>query len=97
MYFDPNKVYQRLDFYANYTDAFGKRQSSQDVISAAKVGAYEVMFKHRLGWDDLDVTVVPNQAVRTRLIQKLRQRGIDQLGGKPLEEAIIIGSEKEKK
>ena len=55
------------------------------------------MFKHRLGWDDLDVTVVPNQAVRTRLIQKLRQRGIDQLGGKPLEEAIIIGSEKEKK
>lgn len=95
LYFDPNKVYQRLDFYANYSDAFGKRQSSQDVISAAKVGAYEVMFKQRLGWDDLDVMVVPNQAVRTALIQKLRQKGIDELGGKPLEQAIIIGSKKE--
>ena len=89
LYFDPNKAYQRLDFYANYHDGFGKRQSSQDVISAAKVGAYEVMFKQRLGWDDLDVVVVKSETVATELKAMLRVRGVESLGGKPLDEAII--------
>lgn len=93
MYFDPVKVYQRLDFYANSYDAFGKRQANQDVINAAKVGAYELMFKHRLSFDDLDSIVVSNQATRTAIIQKLRQMGIDEIGGRPLEAVIIIGSQ----
>jgi hypothetical protein len=92
MYFDPVKVYQRLDFYANSGDNFGKRQVNQDVINAAKVGAYELMFKHRLSFDDLDSIVISTQAQRTAVIQKLRQMGIDQIGGRPLEAVIIIGS-----
>ena len=92
MYFDPVKLYQRLDFYANLGDNFGKRQPNQNVIGAAKVGAYELMFKHRLSFDDLDSIVVSNQATRTAVIQKLRQMGIDQIGGRPLEAVIIIGS-----
>jgi hypothetical protein len=93
MYFDPVKLYQRLDFYANSGDNFGKRQVNQDVINAAKVGAYELMFKHRISFDDLDSIVVANQATRTAVIQKLRQMGIDQIGGRPLEAVIIIGSQ----
>jgi hypothetical protein len=92
MYFDPVKVYQRLDFYANSGDNFGKRQVNQDVINAAKVGAYELMFKHRLSFDDLDSIVISTQAQRTAVIQKLRQMGIDQIGGRPLEAVIVIGS-----
>lgn len=89
MYFDPVKLYQRLDFYANFSDEFGKRKVNQDIIKAAQVGAYEVMFKHRIGFEALDTIVISTQAHRTALITKLRQLGITEIGGKPLEAAII--------
>ena len=82
-------MYERLDFYANYTDKFGARQKNKDVISAAKVGAYEVMFKHRLAWEDLDVMVV-SKRVHTGVIEGLKARGITTIGGRPIEEVIII-------
>jgi hypothetical protein len=96
LYFDPAKLYERLDFYANYSDSYGKRVSNQDVIKAAQVGAYELMWKGRVSFDDMIALVVPNQAIRTSVIQKLRQKGINEIGGKPLEAAITIGTEKEK-
>jgi hypothetical protein len=91
LYFDPKKVYQRLDFYANYTDAFGKRSKNKDVISAAQVGAYEVMFKQRLSWEDLDVMVVSKE-VHVGVIEGLKARGINYIGGRPIEEVIITGT-----
>jgi hypothetical protein len=91
LYFDPLKAYQRLDFYANYTDAFGKRSKNKDVISAAQVGAYEVMFKQRLSWDDLDVMVV-SADMHQGVIEGLKARGIDSIGGRPIEEVIITGT-----
>jgi hypothetical protein len=93
LYFDPKKVYQRLDFYANYTDAFGKRSKNKDVISAAQVGAYEVMFKQRLSWDDLDVMVV-SKDIHLGVIEALKARGINYIGGRPIEEVIIVGGTK---
>lgn len=93
LYFDPIKAYERLDFYANYTDAFGKRSKNKDVISAAKVGAYEVMFKHRLAWDDLDVMVVSKE-MHQGIIEGLKAKGIDTIGGRPIEEVIIVGGTK---
>jgi hypothetical protein len=91
LYFDPLKAYQRLDFYANYTDAFGKRSKNKDVISAAQVGAYEVMFKQRLAWDDLDVMVV-SKDMHQGVIEGLKARGINYIGGRPIEEVIITGT-----
>lgn len=93
LYFDPKKVYQRLDFYANYTDAFGKRSKNKDVISAAQVGAYEVMFKQRLSWDDLDVIVV-SKDIHLGVIEALKARGINYIGGRPVEDVIIVGGTK---
>jgi hypothetical protein len=93
LYFDPLKAYERLDFYANYTDAFGKRSKNKDVISAAKVGAYEVMFKQRLAWDDLDVMVV-SKDIHQGVIEGLKAKGIDTIGGRPIEEVIIVGGTK---
>lgn len=92
IYFDPLKVYQRLDFYANYTDSYGKRSSTQDIISAAKVGAYEVMFKNRLGFDEAD-SVVLSPAIRKLVLEKLRQRGITEIGGRPIDVVIVSGTE----
>jgi hypothetical protein len=93
LYFDPLKMYQRLDFYANYKDAFGKRSKNKDVISAAQVGAYEVMFKHRVAWDDLDAMVV-SKDMHPGVIEGLKARGINTIGGRPIEEVIIIGGTK---
>lgn len=93
LYFDPKKVYQRLDFYANYTDAFGKRSKNKDVISAAQVGAYEVMFKQRLSWDDLDSMVVSKE-IHLGVIEALKVRGINYIGGRPVEDVIIVGGTK---
>ena len=89
MYFDPAKLYERLDFYANYTDKYGKRFATQDILKAANVGAYELMFKNRVSYDAIKSIVVQNQAIRTRLITLLRQKGITEIGGMPLEQAII--------
>jgi hypothetical protein len=90
IYFDPKKAYERLDFYANEKDKFGKRQKSKDIISAAQVGAYEVMFKQRLAWDDLDVMVVSKE-IHVGVIEGLKARGINNIGGRPIEEVIIVG------
>jgi hypothetical protein len=90
LYFDPLKLYQRLDFYANQHDAYGKRTPNKDVISAAKVGAYEVMFKHRISWNDLDVIVMRSD-IRDAVITKLTAMGITELGGRPLDQVIVVG------
>ena len=90
LYFDPLKLYERLDFYANQHDAYGKRTPNKDVISAAKVGAYEVMFKHRIAWEDLDVVVMRSD-IRDAVITKLTAMGITTLGGRPLDQVIVVG------
>jgi hypothetical protein len=90
IFFDPNRVFQRLDFWANSTDKFGKR-FGKDPISAAKPGGYEVMFKGRLSFDDAEVLMVQDEDMRTRIITKLRQKGITQIGGRPLEAVIMTG------
>ena len=54
-----------------------------------------LMFKHRLAWSDLD-SIVLTPATRALVLQRLHDAGIDEIGGRPIEEVIIIG-EKDKK
>jgi hypothetical protein len=95
-YFNAVQMYERLDFYANKVDKFGKRVNGHDILDEATASAsmfatsYEVMFKHRVGFEDLDAVIV-NQAVRTMVLQKLRQLGITEIGGKPIEQVIRVG------
>ena len=88
IYFDPNRAFQRLDFWANLNDKFGKRVGKSP-IDQAKPHGYEVMFKGRLSFDDAAALVVRDQDIRTRLITKLRQKGIKEIGGRPLEAVIV--------
>jgi hypothetical protein len=91
MYFDPRKLYRRLDFYANYYDNFGTRKSNHDILTAAKTGAYELMFKHRVSFDALQTFFVSSDAMALSIINLLRSRGITDIGGRPLEDVIRAG------
>jgi hypothetical protein len=51
------------------------------------------MFKQRLSWDDLDVMVVSKE-VHLGVIAALKARGINYIGGRPVEEVIIVGGTK---
>jgi len=49
------------------------------------------MFKQRLSWDDLDVMVV-SKDMHQGVIEGLKARGINYIGGRPIEEVIITGT-----
>jgi hypothetical protein len=92
IWFDAERTFQRLDFWANQSDQFGKRVGKSPIDQTVP-GGYEVMFKGRLSFDDAAVIMVKDQDMRTRLITKLRQKGITQIGGRPLEAVIMTGPE----
>jgi len=90
LWFDAERTFQRLDFWANKGDQFGKRVGKSPIDQAVP-GGYEVMFKGRLSFDDAAVLMVKDEDMRTRVITKLRQKGITQLGGRPLEAVVMTG------
>jgi hypothetical protein len=92
IYFNAERAFQRLDFWANQSDQFGKR-TGKSPIDQAVPGGYEVMFKGRLSFDDAEVLMVNDQTMRTLVITKLRQKGINELGGRPLEAVIMTGED----
>lgn len=92
IYFDAERAFQRLDFWANVSDQFGKR-TGKSPIDQAVPGGYEVMFKGRLSFDDSELLMVNDQNMRTLIITKLRQKGIKELGGRPLEAVIMTGQD----
>jgi hypothetical protein len=87
--FDAAKLYTRLDWYANYNDEYGKRGASKNVIENARVGAYEVMFKKRVGLESLESMAV-NRELRDKVLVELEKQGIKEIHGKPIAEAIVI-------
>lgn len=87
LWFDAERAFQRLDFWANEHDEFGKRKGKSP-ISQIKPHGYEVMFKGRLSYNDAEVIFAKDEDMRTRIITKLRQKGINELGGRPLEQVI---------
>ena len=92
IYFSGERAFQRLDFWANQSDKFGKR-IGKSPIDQAVPGGYEVMFKGRLSFDDAEVLMVNDQTMRTLIITKLRQKGINEIGGRPLEAVIMTGQD----
>ena len=51
------------------------------------------MFKQRLAWEDLDVMVVSSR-IHAGVIEGLKARGITTIGGRPIEDVIIVGGKK---
>jgi hypothetical protein len=91
--FDTSTQYRRLDWYANYHDEFGARYPNKDIISEAKPGAYEVMFKRRLGFDALE-RVTTGKFIADLAVIELKNRGINEISGVPVESMISYPGKK---
>lgn len=89
IYFDANKMFQRLDFWANESDKFGKRSGKNPLGQIYNNGGgAEIMFKHRVGYENAKALIVINDQVRAAYIKVFRARGITELGGVPIEQII---------
>lgn len=94
VYFDPKKVYKRLDFFANTSDKFGKRIMGVDTIQSSRPGyASEIMFKQRLSFSDLDSLIVSNE-MKSLIMQRLHDMGISEIGGRPIEDVLVVPGSK---
>ena len=76
-HFDAEKLFTRLDFWANRNDQYGKRRFGVDPMGEIKAGStYEVIFKRGITWADLAfISVSPD--VRKILVERLTASGID--------------------
>ena len=93
IYYDPRKAYQRIDFYANEEDEYGKRFTGANVVENATVGEYgstgaEVMFKNGLSTES-SIGVVVSGSVRERMLEMLRERGVDEIAGVPIDKYVL--------
>ncbi len=87
--FDPDKLYERLDFYANSGDnGTGRRERKDSVIDDAAAGGYEVMFKGAVSMDSLRSLVV-NPELRPYVIEQLEARGITEINGKDIRDIVL--------
>ena len=93
IYYDPRKAYQRIDFYANEEDEYGKRFTGANVVENATVGEYgstgaEVMFKNGLSTES-SIGIVVSGSVRERMLEMLRERGVDEIAGVSIDKYVL--------
>jgi hypothetical protein len=87
--FDPDKMYERLDFYANSVDnGTGRRERKDSVVDDAAGGGYEVMFKGAVSMDSLRSLVVSPE-LRPYVIEQLEARGITEINGKDIRDIVL--------
>lgn len=93
-HFDPQRLYSRLDFWANISDKFGKRFASTDPVGQIKPkagGTYELMFKNGISWADLAMISVTPQ-VREILVKMLLDSGVppEKFGAQSYDDLIPV-------
>jgi DNA polymerase III epsilon subunit-like protein len=90
IYYDPLKAYQRVDFYANEHDEYGRRFDNHDVIKNAK--AYfsdtEVMFKNGLSSDE-GLGMLLSPSMRQKVLKALDERGVKEIAGMPVDKFVV--------
>jgi DNA polymerase III epsilon subunit-like protein/predicted DNA-binding transcriptional regulator YafY len=86
-------IFERSDLYANIDDLYGKRVPGTDILRAVKYEGQEAMVKHGVPITK-DAQIVVSQLVRDRAIKMLKERGITEIDGTPIEEIILTAGSK---
>lgn len=102
---DP-KVLGRSDWYAFEGDRYGaagpaqypSRMLGKDIQGHARKGGFgssnEVMFQHGIPVSDMKGIVISDERHRAAVIKRLREKGIEQVNGKKLEDFIVNDASK---
>lgn len=79
----------RLDLFAFEDDNYGRVSRAGDTIDNLTTfgSSRETMFKHRVGWDEIETVYVPAR-YHEEILTNLQARGIQTLGGRPLRDVI---------
>ena len=88
---DGIEYFKNLSIFANSHDAFGFRTKNSTVLSKAVPGSTEILIKHGLSFDSLFYLAV-GAPLHYELIKKLKEKGINEIGGRPVEEAVAVFS-----
>ena len=90
IYYDPLKAYQRVDFYANEHDEYGRRFDNHDVIQNAKArfSDTEVMFKNGLSSDE-GLGMLLSPSMRQKVLKALGERGVKEIAGMPVDKFVV--------
>jgi hypothetical protein len=87
--FDPEKVFQRADFYANPRDEYGRRYEASSSLEAIQNGGSnaEVMSKHGLGPKDL-MGMIVGPDYYSYIMESLKEKNIAEINGTPIEQFV---------
>lgn len=86
----PKAMMRRLDVYANQSDnGTGKHSNNKLAYDIMKGNPYEVVWKHNIPVEDMWYASLSNETLRQQLIQALKNHGIDEINGVPVEEFIL--------
>ena len=86
----PKAAMRRLDIYGNQSDTgTGKHSDGKQVYDIMKGNPYEIVFKHGVPVSDMWYVTLPNSTIRQQLIQELKNHGIDEINGVPVEQFVL--------
>jgi hypothetical protein len=102
--YDSESMFRRIDFYANRGDDYGFREVPAEspepqadfVIDRVTKSSYEVMFKGEVSHDNIGFIIVKSKSVKEALVKALEDRGITEIGGKPVRQVVSYGLYKDK-
>lgn len=93
----PSSIFKRMDFWANPSDSYGKKGDGTGGGGSTKTPhqlwkktgqVYEVTPKDSIPISDWAFAILPS-SVREKVIKALKEKGIFQINGMPLEEFLI--------
>ncbi len=89
-----DNLFRRVDWYSYESDSYGtllpgSAADRVDPLSAVAYhgGSRETMFRHHLSFED--ATIYVDARTRDRLLQRLRDAGITEVSGVPIEKLIV--------
>jgi DNA polymerase III epsilon subunit-like protein len=89
-YFNGVQLIRRPEFYGSTYDGYGIKVEDMDYLDLLKnPNVHEVLFKDNLSWADLSGISLDSPA-RKILLERLKQEGITDIEGKPLEELFGV-------
>lgn len=88
--FPPEAMIKKFNFWANKYDNWGKRNAGENPIDNFYVGAHELMTKHSIDLNEAYGYSVYSQEAKDKILQQLSDAGIEMIGGKSVEEFVIV-------